>query len=138
MIDKTTEFGQQVARRLSEERIIWLTTTSRDGTPQPRPVWFLWDGESFLIYSRPGTAKLRHIIARPQVSLNLDGDGRGGAIVVITGRAALDPAAPTADQVPAYAEKYRAAFQRINMSPAQFSQAYSVPIRVWPERLRGH
>ena len=138
MIDKTTEFGQRVTRRLGEERIIWLTTIGRNGTPQPRPVWYLWDGESFLIYSRPGTAKIKHIIARPQVSLNLDGDGQGGDIVVITGRAALDPAAPPADQVPAYAEKYRAAFKRINMSPVQFAQSYSVPIRVWPEHVRGH
>ncbi|MFN2221177.1 MAG: TIGR03667 family PPOX class F420-dependent oxidoreductase [Candidatus Promineifilaceae bacterium] len=138
MIDMTTEFGQRVARRLSQERIIWLTTTGRDGTPQPRPVWFLWDGESFLIYSRPGGAKLRHIAARPQVSLNLDGDGAGGDIVVFTGRAALDPRAPTADQVPAYAEKYRSGFQRLNMSPIQFGQTYSEAIRVWPESLRGH
>ena len=73
MIDKTTEFGQRVTRRLGEERIIWLTTTGRTGTPAPRPVWFLWDGESFLIYSRPGAAKLRHILARPGVSLNTGG-----------------------------------------------------------------
>jgi PPOX class probable F420-dependent enzyme len=138
MIDKTTEFGQRVTHRLGEERIIWLTTTGRDGMPQPRPVWFLWDGESFLIYSRPGRAKLRHIAARPQVSLNLDGDSLGGDIVVFTGQAGIDPDAPPADQVPAYAEKYRAGFQRLNMSPAEFGLTYSVAIRVWPQALRGH
>ena len=138
MIDTTTEFGRRVARRLGEERIIWLTTTGRDGTPQPRPVWFLWDGESFLIYSRPGTAKLRHIIARPQVSLNLNSDDSGGDIVVFSGRAAIDPTAPPADQVPAYAEKYRPGFQNLGMSPPQFAQTYSLAIRVWPESLRGH
>lgn len=138
MIDKTTEFGQRVTRRLGEERIIWLTTTGRDGGPRPRPVWFLWDGESFLIYSRPGMAKLRHLAARSQVSLNLDGDGLGGDIVVFTGRAAIDPTAPPADQVPAYAEKYRAGLERINMTAVEFGRSYSVAIRVWPERLRGH
>ena len=61
MIDLSTEFGQRVQRRLTEERIIWLTTVSEGSTPQPRPVWFLWDGETFLIYSRPNTYKLRHI-----------------------------------------------------------------------------
>lgn len=138
MIDKTTEFGQRVAHRLGEERIIWLTTVDGDGTPQPRPVWFLWDGESFLIYSRPGTAKLRHIPFRPQVSLNFDSDGAGGDIVVFKGQAGIDPSAPPADQVPAYAEKYRSGFARINMSPAVFGQTYSVAIRIWPEGLRGH
>ena len=57
MIDQTTPFGQRVARRLDEERIIWLTTVSATGVPHPRPVWFWWDGESFLIYSKPDTFK---------------------------------------------------------------------------------
>ena len=138
MLDNSTEFGRRVARRLVEERIIWLTTTGSDGTPQPRPVWFYWDGESFLIYSRPNTAKLKHIAVRPEAALNLDGDGHGGDIVVLTGRAAVDASAPPADQLPAYAEKYREGFRRINMTPAEFAADYSVAIRVWPEALRGH
>lgn len=79
MLDLTTEFGQRVIRRLAEEHLIWLTTVSSDGTPQPRPVWFLWDGETFLIYSKSNTYKLNHIVRRPQVALNLDGDGRRNA-----------------------------------------------------------
>jgi len=138
MLDTSTEFGQRVTHRLAEERIIWLTTAGADDNPQPRPVWFLWDGDSFLIYSRPDTAKLKHIAARPKVALNFDGDGKGGDIVVFTGRGGVDPAAPPADQLPAYAEKYRAGFRRINMTPAEFAQVYSVAIRVWPEALRGH
>jgi PPOX class probable F420-dependent enzyme len=138
MIDRTTEFGQRVSRRLGEAIVIWLTTTGSDGTPQPRPVWFYWDGESFLIYSRPGTAKLRHIAARPPVSLNLDGNGQGGDIIVFCGRAAVDPFTPPADKIPAYAEKYRPNIERLNMTPVEFGQQYSVAIRVWPESLRGH
>ncbi|HSG17815.1 MAG TPA: TIGR03667 family PPOX class F420-dependent oxidoreductase [Anaerolineae bacterium] len=138
MLDTRSEFGRRVTRRLGEERIIWLSTTGADDYPQPRPVWFLWDGESFLIYSRPGTAKLKHIAARPKVALNFDGDGQGGDIVVFTGRAAIDASAPPADQLPAYSQKYRAGFQRLNMSAADFAQDYSVAIRVWPEALRGH
>jgi hypothetical protein len=48
MIDTNTEFGQRVARRLAEERIAWLTTIDSNGAPQPRPIWFLWDGATFL------------------------------------------------------------------------------------------
>jgi PPOX class probable F420-dependent enzyme len=138
MIDLKSEFGQRVARRLQEDGIIWLTTVSSDGTPQPRPVWFLWDGESFLIYSRPATQKLGHIARHPRVSLNLDGDGRGGDIVVFTGTARVEPDAPPADQVPAYVEKYGWGFQRIGMTPAQFAESYSVALRIRPDRLRGH
>jgi hypothetical protein len=38
MIDLTSEFGQHVAKRLVKEQVIWLTTVSSDGTPQPNPV----------------------------------------------------------------------------------------------------
>lgn len=138
MIDTTTEFGQRVTRRLAEERIAWLTTVDSQGIPQPRPVWFLWDGATVLIYSQPGTQKLKHITARPEVSLHLDGDGRGGDIVVFTGRAEIDPAAPPADQVPAYVAKYEAGFARIGMTASQFAASYSVALRVTPLKLRGH
>jgi PPOX class probable F420-dependent enzyme len=138
MIDTTTEFGQRVARRLAEERIAWLTTIDSNGVPQPRPIWFLWNGETFLIYSRPGTAKLRHIAERPQVALHLDGDGLGGDIVVFAGQAQIELHAPPADQVPAYVAKYQPGFARIRMTPAEFAASYSVVLRVTPLKLRGH
>jgi PPOX class probable F420-dependent enzyme len=138
MIDTTTEFGQRVIRRLAEERIAWLNTVDSNGIPQPRPVWFLWNGATFLIYSRPGTAKLRHIAERPQVALHLDGDGLGGDIVVFTGQAAIDLSAPPADQLPAYVAKYQAGFARIGMTAAEFAASYSVAVRVTPLKLRGH
>lgn len=102
MLDLNSDFGQRVDRRLAEERIIWLTTAGSDGTPQPRPVWFLWDGDSFLIYSRPDTAKLRHIAGNPRVALNLDGDGLGGDIVVFIGEAEILSDGPAADQIEDY------------------------------------
>jgi len=138
MIDTTTEFGRRVARRLTEERIIWLTTISPDGTPQPRPVWFLWDGETFLIYSKPNTHKLQHIANTPNVALNLDGNGLGGDIVVFTGQAALDASAPPANEISAYAEKYQEGIKRISMSAEEFARTYSVALRITPTNLRGH
>lgn len=138
MIDQSTEFGQRVARRLAEERIGWLTTVDASGAPQPRPVWFLWQEDSLLIYSRPGTRKLEHIARNPRVSLHLDGDGQGGNIVVFSGVAAIDGAAPPADQVPAYVEKYSSGIERIGMTAQAFAQVYSVAIRVTVDRLRGH
>jgi PPOX class probable F420-dependent enzyme len=138
MWDLTTAFGARVERRLTEELIIWLVTQGKDGTPQPSPVWFLREGDTLLIYSRPDTPKLRSIARAPQVALHFDGDGRGGDIIVFTGTAALDPSAPSADALPAYVEKYRAAIARIGMVPEHFAKAYSVAIRVTISGLRGH
>ena len=138
MIDLNTEFGQRAARRLAKERIGWLTTVDALGGPQPRPVWFLWQEDILLIYSRPGTRKLEHIARNPRVSFNLDGDGLGGDIVVLTGVAAINDSAPPADQMPDYVEKYSAGMQRIGKTAEQFAGVYSVAIRVTVDHLRGH
>jgi hypothetical protein len=42
------------------------------------PVWFLRDGESFLVYSRPGVRKLRNIEANLKINLNLNFNENGG------------------------------------------------------------
>jgi PPOX class probable F420-dependent enzyme len=137
-IDTGSEFGARVVRRLAQETIGWLTTVGPDGTPQPSPVWFLWDGETVLIYSQPNTPKLRHIAANPRVSLNLDGNGRGGDIVILTGDARVDDTAPSSDTLPAYQAKYAVGIRQLGMTAEGFAQAYNVPIRFRPARLRGH
>ncbi len=137
-LDTTTEFGARVERRLRTDLIAWLTTVSPSGAPQPSPVWFLWNGQTFLIYSRPDTPKLRNIGSHPTVSLNLDGNGQGGDIVIVTGDARVVSDVPPADRIPEYLEKYRKGIARIGMTPDSFARAYSVPIRVTPTKLRGH
>jgi PPOX class probable F420-dependent enzyme len=137
LIDTSTQFGARAERRLREALIAWLVTVSRGGTPQPVPVWFLWEGDSFLIYSKPDTSKLRNIERNPKVALHLDGNGRGGDIVVVTGEASVSDD-PSADQVPAYVEKYRELIDGNGWSPHVFATDYSVPIRVRFGALRGH
>jgi PPOX class probable F420-dependent enzyme len=62
--DPSTPFGERVAQRLRDDPVIWLTTVGADGTPQPNPVWFLWDGESFLTYNRADAKRLAQIKRR--------------------------------------------------------------------------
>lgn len=137
-LDTTTEFGTRVERRLRKDLIVWLTTVSPTATPQPSPVWFLWDGKTFLIYSRPDTPKLRNIRSQPTVALNLDGNGQGGDIVIFTGEARIVTDVPPADRVLEYVEKYRKGIAGIGMTPESFARAYSVPLRITPTKLRGH
>ena len=138
-IDTTTEFGERTVRRLNQEAIGWLTTVDASGTPQPSPIWFVWDGETALIYSQPNTPKLRHIAANPKVSLHLDGDGRGGDIIILTGEARIDESAPTSDQYPEYQSKYLGTIENgLKMTATSFAQAYSVPVRFTPAKVRGH
>jgi len=119
--------------------VVWLTTVTPSGSPQPSPVWFLWDGaDGVLLYSRAGTPRTRNLQANPQVSLNFGGDGRGGDIVVLSGSAVLADDAGPADAQAAYVAKYAAGFERLAMSAAEFAAAYPVPIRITLLGLRGH
>lgn len=133
----TTPFGERVARRLRDEKIIWLTTTGADGTPQPFPVWFLWESDTFLMYTLPNAARLAHIQRNPRVALHFDGDRNGGDIIVFTGEARVNPDESPADQTPAYVEKYQAFIARSFGTPAQFAAKYPVPLRITPTKLRG-
>ena len=108
MLDLATEFGARADRRLRAEEIAWFVTVRPDGTPIPVPVWFVWDGETILLYSQPRAGKVRNIAANPRVSLHLDTDAHGDDMIVVTGEARVDPSAPAMHVMPAYAEKYRA------------------------------
>ena len=128
--------NSRAEQRLRDELIIWLTTVTPSGQPQTSAVWFLWDGEGFLIYSLPDTARTRNIEANPRVSLNLDGDGRGGSVVTIEGRALIDTGAPTSNRVPEYAAKYRDKIAGNGWTPESFAIDYPIPIRITPTRAR--
>ena len=136
-LDTSTDFGARVAQRLRDEEIIWLTTVGRDGTPQPNPVWFHWDGQTFMIFSRPNQAKLRHIAANPRVSLHLRTDQHGGHVVVFTGQARIADAAPPEARMTEYRAKYAAGIERLGMTPEQMLASYSTAILVTPEKVRG-
>jgi PPOX class probable F420-dependent enzyme len=137
LIDEGTEFGARVARRLREEQVVWLTTVTPAGAPLPRPVGFLWDGgDEVAVYSQPG-ARVRNIAANPRVTLNFDGDGRGGDVVVLAGIARVDPDAPAADANPSHLAKYGPEIERIGLTPAAYAARFSVPVRIRLTRLDG-
>jgi PPOX class probable F420-dependent enzyme len=137
LFDPSTPFGARLARRLREEQVIWLTTVGLSGTPQPNPVWFLWDGNTFLIYAQPASYKVRNLHRNPRVSLNFDSGADGEDVMVFTGSAVLDESAPLAHQHPAYLEKYRSGIADIEMTPQSMGESYNVAIRVRPDKVRG-
>jgi PPOX class probable F420-dependent enzyme len=137
LLDPATKFGARVAERLHDARVIWLTTTGADGTPQPNPVWFIWEDESFLIYSLPDAHRVAHIRAHPRVALNFDSNGTGGDIIVFTGTARIAEDAIPSPQHAGYQAKYGAAIAKEFGGPEQFAAEYSLALRVTPSRVRG-
>jgi PPOX class probable F420-dependent enzyme len=135
--DRATAYGERVRRRLTEEMTIWLTTVGRDGTPQPNPVGFLWDGgDNLLIYSQADARRLANIRRQPLVSLNFDSNG-GTDIVVLTGTAQILDGYPAVPGNAAWLEKYGEAIGARFGTTAKFAERFSVPVRIHLTRVRG-
>ncbi|HLB50048.1 MAG TPA: TIGR03667 family PPOX class F420-dependent oxidoreductase [Anaerolineales bacterium] len=135
MLDFSTDLGKRAAGRLAKEKVIWLTTVGADGTPQPNPVWFLWESDSFLIYTQPRSIKVRNIRHNPNVALHFN-DRDGDDVVVFTGEARFESQV-SPEPLAAYLEKYREGIPAIGMTPESFAQSYSVVIRATPNKMRG-
>jgi PPOX class probable F420-dependent enzyme len=136
MLETTTEAGARADRRLREEIMIWLTTVRSDGQPQSVPVWFLWAGETFLIYSQPGRQKLKNIGRNARVGLHLNANDRGGDVVRAEGTAEVVQDIPPASEVGEYLEKYRESVTRSATEYARAKPSRSKPIRATPDRWR--
>jgi PPOX class probable F420-dependent enzyme len=136
VLDLDSPAGVRADRRLRSEQILWLTTVRADGQPQSSPVWFLWDGETFLVFSQPSAQKLRNLAANPRVAVHLESDGTGEDVLTVDGMAAIDPDVPPSDQIEEYRVKYREGIQAMGSTPAELARDFSVAIRVRPSRVR--
>ena len=139
MIDFTSEFGRTVKQHIDQEYFIWLITVDSHLSPQPRPVWFIWDNDSFLIFSEPKAHKVRHIQEHPGVALQFNTADKKGEqdVIVIHGTAVIDSSMPSVNNVPAYIKKYRTGLADLKLSPEEMGARYSVAIRVTPGSMRG-
>lgn len=136
-IDTSTEFGAKVAQRIEEQKLAWLTTVSGDGTPQPNPVWFIFDNGTFVIFSQPNQAKLTNIRRTGRVSFNLESIDEE-TITIFTGHAEIVPY----ESIPKslldrYIERYTEGLKNLKMTREEYEATYTVPIRFTPEKLRG-
>jgi PPOX class probable F420-dependent enzyme len=136
VLDPSNPAHARADRRLRSEQVAWLTTVRADGQAQSTPVWFLWDGDTFLLYSQPDAQKVRNVTANPKVSLHLSDDGAGDDVVSFEGAAAVEPDTPRADRVDDYLAKYRTAIEDLGYEPGPFARTYSTAIRIHPTRAR--
>ncbi|MBB4934103.1 PPOX class probable F420-dependent enzyme [Lipingzhangella halophila] len=130
------ELTPALRERAGKEPVIWLTTVSPSGQPMPRPVWFVWDGDEFVIYTYPGAAKVAHIDANPKVTLHFD-DNQSGEIYVLIGRAerVAEPMPPS--RFPGYLDKYRDSLPEINYTVAELDATMTIALRIGVHRLWG-
>jgi PPOX class probable F420-dependent enzyme len=137
MMDFNSPIGEKIIIRLKQEHILWLTSVDAKNTPQPRPVWFTWDGETVLVFSQPDAAKIRHIRRNPRTALNFNTSPDGGDVGVLIGTAEILPVQPSPQHIKAYLEKYEQGIRDIGVTIDEFRKEYSVAIRITPESVRG-
>jgi PPOX class probable F420-dependent enzyme len=128
------ELTQEVSSRLTSDHYGWLTTVAKSGQPIPRLIWFYFDGTTLTVYSMPQAAKVAHIKAHPEVSLNLDSDGNGGGIIVVGGIATVDATVVDCRDDEPYWAKYSEDAKKFGLTEAMpsFSTRLTItPTRVW-------
>lgn len=134
-LDLQRERDRHFDQRLRDEPIIWISTTRPDGRPHLVPVWFLWDGATVLLFSKPNAQKVRNIRHEHRVVLALDTRDEGEDVVIVEGEAEFIPAGTVDSTLPAYAEKYAQLMERINITAATMAAEFSQAIRVTPARF---
>ena len=136
MINEETALGARVIERLSNERVIWLTTTGASG-PQPAPVWFIYErgagGERILVFSKTDARRVANIGANPRVALNLNCTVDGSDVHVIRGVARLAPEVPQAAEYAPYLSRYRDWIldgEQWGETAEGFAAQYSIPVEI--------
>jgi PPOX class probable F420-dependent enzyme len=134
-LDLSRKRDAHIDQRLRENIIVWLTSVRPDGRPHAVAVWFLWDGNSFLIFSKPKNQKLDNIRHNPNVLLIVDDSRNGSDPIVIEGKATLLAPGEVDVTTAGYVEKYGAHIKRIGYTPEQMAAVYSEGIRIVPTRV---
>lgn len=132
--------GKSNARkRVATEPIGWLTTVSADGAPSTAPVWFfLEEDDTVTVFSKDPSIRVRNVRDNVRVTLHLEGDGRGGAIVVLNGTAAVVDGAPPADEHGAFVAKYQSFLDQYQWTPQWFAEHYPTALRLTVSSIRGN
>lgn len=136
-IDFSSDHGKRALEELTSQPVIWLTTVGRNDYPQPNLVWFVYENDGIVIYTKADAARLHHIQKNPHVSLNFNSDPEGHQQTVLLGTIEQDDSIPSVAVNHAYVQKYSAAINGMGGTVDTFSEQYSVPLRVTLTGLRG-
>ena len=123
---------------LRDDPVVWLSSIQADGRPHLVPVWFHWDGERIVAFSKPRARKVDNLRDEPRVMLAVGTPGPDFEVELIEATAEL-PDASAADLMPAgFGAKYRELLRRANLTEQRFAEVYSQPIVLRPTRFLGY
>ncbi len=133
VLDLTQERHAHIDQRLHNDEVIWLNSVRPDGHPHAVVVWFLWDGETVLMFSRPNNQKVRNIQHNQNVVLAMDNTNNGDDPITLEGTATLFDRG-NMDITP-YVTKYNEGIKQLGFTPEQMVASFSQAIRITPTRV---
>ena len=131
--EPTTVAATRIHGFLEREPVVWLSTVRPDGGPHLVPIWFWWDGEALLVFSKPGAQKVRNLRVQPSVMLALGDAEDDFDVGLLRGRAELLDQ-PTREVLPPeHLAKYADKLATIGVSAEEYAATYSQVIRIVPD-----
>ncbi len=134
-LDLSNSRQAHIDERLRTDTVIWLNSVRPDGKPHAVVVWFLWDGEQFLIFSKPKNQKIRNLSHNANVLLAVDNSKDGSDPITIEGTAELLDTPTSQLMNEAYLQKYLPRMQRMGWTADVMAGMYSQAIRITPTKL---
>ena len=119
-------------RFLADEPVIWVSTVREDGQPHLVPVWFWWDGETVLVFSKPHAVKVRALRANPRAMIALGEPDDDFDVAMVEAQAELLDEAPVVPE--AFFAKYADKLAAGMLDRETFRATYTQAIRFTPTR----
>ena len=133
-METTSLAATRIRRFLEQEPVVWLSTVRPDGGPHVVPIWFWWDGEALLVFSKPDAQKVRNLRERPSVMLALGDAEDDFDVGMVEGIAELLDRA-TSEMLPdGHLVKYARQLASIGLTAEEYAATYSQVLRIRPIR----
>ena len=123
---------------LRHDPVVWLSSVQADGRPHLVPVWFHWDGDRIVAFSKPNARKVDNLRDQPSVMLAVGTPGPEFDVELIEATAELPEAAATELMPAGFGRKYRRLLRRAGLTAQRFAEVYSQPIVLRPTRFLGY
>jgi PPOX class probable F420-dependent enzyme len=126
-----------IVAALERDEVIWLSSIRPDGRPHLVPVWFVWNDDSIVVFSKPGAQKVRNLRRDPRAMVAIGEATAGFDIELIEAEADVAPGSSDETARERFATKYEAALRRAASTVEEFATVYSQSIRLRPTRWLG-
>jgi PPOX class probable F420-dependent enzyme len=80
-----------VTELLASSTLMRLAYVGANGQPHVVPIWYGYEGGEFRVVTGPKADKVRHISERPRVSFTIDTDRPPYRVLLVDGRATVEP-----------------------------------------------